>query len=86
MCKLYLLIDREQTSQDGDGVVVASYLILGMLACGELSYIQLYRTTLIFSDLRTQHTEMLVMFNDPENEPREIGKLSIILCDSYINI
>ena len=22
------------------------------------------------------------MFNDPENEPREIGKLSIILCHS----
>ena len=77
MCKFYLLLDREQTSQDGDGVVVASYLILGMLACGELSYIHHYTTPLIFSG-EEHNTQMLALFNDPENEPREIGKLSII--------
>ena len=62
--------------------MVASYLILGMLACGELSYIHQHSTTLIFSG-GEHNTEMLVLFNDPENEPLEIGKLSIILCHSY---
>ena len=56
MCKLYLLLDKEQTSEDGDSVVVGSYLILGMLACRELSYIQ--QTAQHYPDilrLRTHH-------------------------------